>query len=40
MKKTEIHNLTKQAQPEQNIQLQTLASITTMMRMQRMMRML
>jgi hypothetical protein len=39
MKKTEIHNQ-KQAQPEQNIQLQTLASITTMMRMQRMMRML
>ncbi len=38
MKKTEIH-IQKQAQPEQNIQLQTLASIT-MMRMQRMMRML
>lgn len=39
MKKTAIH-IQKQAQPEQNIQLQTLASITTMMRMQRMMRML
>ncbi len=39
MKKTEIH-IQKQAQQEQNIQLQTLASITTMMRMQRMMCML
>lgn len=39
MKKTEIHTHTKQAHQEQNIQLQSLASITTMMRMQRMMRM-
>ena len=35
MKKTEIH-IQKQAQIEQNIQLQFLASITTMMRMMRM----
>ncbi|MGQ1911785.1 hypothetical protein ACT3CE_18660 [Marinifilum sp. RC60d5] len=40
MKKTEIHNLTNQAQQEQNIQLQVLVSRTTMIRMQRMMRML
>ncbi|WP_421920611.1 hypothetical protein [Marinifilum sp.] len=40
MKKTEIHTQTKQARQEQNIQLQSLASSNTMMRMQGMMRML
>ncbi len=40
MKQNKTHYYNQEAPQEQNFQLQSLASITTMMRMQRMMRMI